>query len=106
MTSPSSAHRRHFGQHLGAELGLRAVKLPLATGRTGPRPRRGQIGGLRGGVAVVGAGGAMLREKGAALAVRGKIALPAQAILAGDFGKRFRLSRKPSNSGSTTGSGR
>ena len=77
------AHRRHLGQHLGAEQ-LGVLRAPIASddaAEQGFRLGGREVGGAGGGVAVVGGGGAGGAEVGAALAVRGEIAGPAPHIL-------------------------
>jgi hypothetical protein len=89
------------------QFGVRRGKFTLGhTVEQGLGLNRREVGGLRGGVAVVGAGRAMGGEKGAALAVRGQIAGPCQAILAGDFAETFQIIAETFEFGSTTGSGR
>ena len=81
------AHRRHLGEH------LRTEQLGIGGGDIGadhPREQRLSLGrrqvrGLRGRVAVIGRGRPMPSEEGAALAVRGEIAGPAEHILAGQL---------------------
>ena len=72
------AHRRHLGQHLGAEqlriLGIRISRRDAAEQGLGIGLRK--VGGPRGGVAVVGGSSAVIAEEGAPLAMRFQIAVP------------------------------
>ena len=81
------AHPRHLGQHLAAE-GVGLLGRRLAGERPGEE-RRGlgarQVLGAGGGVAVVGAGGAVRLEEGPALAVRLEVAVPGRGVAAGDL---------------------
>ncbi len=81
------AHARHLGQHLAAE-GVGLVGRDPT--RQSAREERGGLGlrqvlGARGGVAVVGAGGAERLEEGAAVAVGLEVSVPGGGVAAGEL---------------------
>ncbi len=91
------AHRRHLGQHLGAEqLGVAPASSvpPTMRPNSASASARGRSAVARGRMAVIGGGRAGGAEVGAALAVRGEIAGPAQHVLAGQLARSGRAPRE------------
>ena len=90
------AHRRHLGQHLGAEH-LRILRPRIARGHAAEQSLgRGlrQVGGPRRRMAVIGGGRAVIAEEGAPLAVRFEIAAPGSGIAAGDLAEAHEILAK------------
>ena len=103
------AHARHLGQHLRAEeFGiLRRRRARRARAGTGPRLRAAEVGGARAGMAVVGRRRAHAPEELAAARGAPRGSRPTSRVSSPVSEASSPMpSRKPGNSGSTTGSGR
>ena len=87
------AHARHLGEHLAAEQ-LRVAGTHLAAGHAIEQRLgigRAQVGGTRGGMAVIRRSRTHHREERAALAMRGEIAAPCERIFAGELAELLQV---------------